>query len=246
MLPVSSLQNPNVKLVRSLSDKKARKEGGQFVAEGLAMLERAEDLGWLPDVVIATKTVQVFTDVKPVIVTDKVMAELSAQNNPHDVLAIFKQKHLPHAKKEGVWLALEEIRDPGNLGTILRTVDAAGLSGVILLGECCDVWSGDSVRASTGSIFAVPIVKMGIPAFADLARGWGGDVVGTAAQAKLDFKMAYERPCLIILGSEARGLSDAVSKACTKLVRIPMKPGVESLNIASSAALLAYEAMRSG
>ncbi len=242
MLPISSAQNATIKLIRSLEDKKGRREANLFVAEGLAMLERAEGLDWQPEYLVATKPSFMFDGLKPLIVTDKLMAELSAQNNPHDVLGVFKQRFQPHAAKEGLWLALEEIRDPGNLGTILRTADGAGAAGVILVGDCCDPYSPESVRASTGSIFAMPIVKMSVAALADLARGWPGAVVGTASNAKADFRTGVRSPALIVLGNESRGLSDEATKACKTLVRIPMRKGVESLNVATAAALMLYQA----
>jgi len=242
LLPISSAQNPTIKLIRSLDDKKGRREANLFVAEGLAMLERAEGLGWQPEYLVATKPAYMFDGVKPLIVTDKLMAELSAQNNPHDVLGVFKQRFQPHAAKDGLWLSLEEIRDPGNLGTILRTADAAGAAGVILVGDCCDPYSPEAVRASTGSIFAMPIVKMSVSALGDLARGWPGAVVGTASHAKADFRVGVKSPALIVLGNESRGLSDEATKACKTLVRIPMRKGVESLNVATAAALMLYQA----
>ena len=96
MLPVSSLQNPVIKRIRSLSDRKGRREAGQFVAEGHAMLERALALGWEPDIFVATKPQTIWEHVKPLLVTEKVMAELSGQNNPLDVLAVFRQRFQPH------------------------------------------------------------------------------------------------------------------------------------------------------
>lgn len=242
MLPISSLQNPTIKLIRSLDDKKARREAGLFVAEGLAMLERAEDLGWEPQNIVATKPMQMFDGMKPSIVTDKVMAELSAQNNPHDVLAVFKQRWQPHPSKEGNWLALEEIRDPGNLGTIIRTADAASAAGLILVGECCDPYAPECVRASTGSIFALPLCRMPQASFIDFLKSWPGDSVATRMDAKQDFRRLYQAPTLIVLGSEARGLSDSISSACKQKVKIPMKQGVESLNVAAAAALMLYQA----
>lgn len=242
MLPISSLQNPTIKTVRSLADKKGRREHGLFMAEGLAMLERAMDLGWMPETVIATKPVQLWENHRPLIVTEKIMGELSAQNNPHDVLATFKPRFQPHPGKSGLWLALEEIRDPGNLGTIIRTADAAGAAGLILLGDCCDPHAPDCVRASTGSIFAMPLVKMNAASFADFAKVFPGDVVGTAGTAKASFRRGYGADCLLVMGSESKGLSQAVSAACKAMVRIPMKPGVESLNVATATALMLYQA----
>lgn len=241
MLPISSLQNPTIKLIRSLDQKKERREAGLFVAEGFAMLERAEALGWVPDFVLATKRVDIFDDVKPTLVTDKVMAELSGQNNPHDVLAVFKQRYQPHPSKEGLWLALDEVRDPGNMGTIIRTADAVDVTGIILVGDCCDPYSPEAVRASTGSIFAVPLVRMNTGAVVDLAGAWQGDVVGTSGSARSDFRRDYRHPVLLAMGSESRGLSSELLRSCTQLVRIPMKDGVESLNVATATALMLYQ-----
>ncbi len=244
MLPISSLQNPTIKLIRSLEHKKDRREAGLFVAEGLAMLDRAEAMGWVPEYLVATKPQAIFDEVKVTIVTDKVMAELSGQNNPHDVLAVFKQRYQPHPTKEGVWLALEEIRDPGNLGTILRTADAVDVSGVILVGDSCDPYSPECVRASTGSIFGVTLVRMKQDGLMDLARAWDGEVVGTAATAKHDFRRVYKSPTLLLMGNESRGLTPDLISSCTNLVKIPMKEGVESLNVAVATALILYQLPR--
>jgi RNA methyltransferase, TrmH family len=241
VLPISSAQNPTIKLIRSLDDKKGRREAGLFVAEGLAMLERAEDLGWEPDFLIATKPTYLFGGQKPHIVTEKLMAEISAQNNPHDVMAVFKQRWQPHPGKTGTWLALEEIRDPGNLGTIIRTAEAANTSGIILVGDCVDPYAPESVRASTGSIFATTIAKMPSPSFTDFLKAWPGESVATLMSAKQDFRKPYKSPTLIVLGNETRGLTEVIANACKIKVRIPMKAGVESLNVATAAALMLYQ-----
>jgi RNA methyltransferase, TrmH family len=246
MLAITSLQNPTVKLIRSLTDKKARREHGLFVAEGLQMMERAIAEGWEPQHLIATKTIALWDTVRPTLVSPEVMAALSQQNNPHDVLATFKlrfERSLAFAEA-GATLALEEIRDPGNLGTILRTADAAGIAAVILIGDCCDAYSPECVRASTGSIFASSIKLVPTAEFIAMCKEWHGDVVGTEMAATQDYRRRYKEPTLLVLGSEARGLSPAVSKACTELVRIPMRKGVESLNVATAAALMMYHAAR--
>ena len=245
MLPVSSLQNPVIKRIRSLSDRKGRRETGQFVAEGHAMLERALALGWQPDIFVATKPQTIWEDVKPLLVTEKVMAELSGQNNPLDVLAVFRQRYQPHPAKEGLWLALEEIRDPGNLGTILRTADATNVSGIILAGNCCDPFSPETVRASTGSIFALPIVNMKVEGLIDLAKAWPGDRGGTRYRLQRTIFAAPTRrqPCCSWAMKRGAYLR-ALSAACNIQVRIPMKPGVESLNLATATALMLYEIVK--
>ncbi len=242
MVPITSQQNPHVKLVRSLEDKKSRREHGLFLAEGLQMLERAAAMDWTPELYFATKPAWIWDAHKPLIVSDKIMSMLSAQNNAHEVLATFKQRWQPHPGKEGLWLALEDIRDPGNLGTIIRTADAAGAAGIILVGECCDPYASECVRATTGSIFAMPLVKMPTVQFVDFLKSWPGETVGTAMNATQDYRRAYKSPTLLVMGSESRGLTASLTQACESLVSIPMREGVESLNVASAAALMLFEA----
>lgn len=244
MLPITSNQNPQFKLIRSLADKKARREHGLFVAEGLQMLERALACGWTPEHLVATKPPGLWDERQPLIISEKLMGELSAQNNPHSVLATFRQKLQPHPGKHGLWLALEEIRDPGNLGSILRTADAAGADGIILVGDCCDPFSPECVRATTGSIFAMAITRMPTQQFVDFQSSWPGSCVGTSMRAKTTYQRHYDAPTLIVLGSESRGLSHPVEAACKTLVSIPMRQGVESLNVAAAAALMLFEAKR--
>ena len=148
-------------------------------------------------------------------------------------------KKLP---RTDVWVALEEVRDPGNLGTILRTADAVGVKGVILIGASCDPYSRECVRATMGSVFAVPLVKTTREAFLDWRPSWPGDVVGTHLEAREDFRKAsYKPPTLLVMGSEGPGLSEAVAEACTRRVKIPMAGGLDSLNLAVATALMLYQ-----
>jgi len=134
------------------------------------------------------------------------------------------------------------VRDPGNLGTIIRTADAVGAAGVILVGTSCDPYSRECVRATMGSIFAVPLVKMTREAFLAWCRGWPGDVVGTHLNCDEDFRKAsYRAPALLVMGSEGPGLSEPLVKACTRLVKIPMAGQLDSLNLAVATALMLYQ-----
>src|SRR5690606_42054985 len=147
-------------------------------------------------------------------VSEPVLTKLASKENPQSMLGVFHQRwgKLPHAPSEGdVWLALEEVRDRGNLGTNIRTADAVGAEGVILIGNCCDPYSREAVRATMGSIFAVPLVKVSREEFLDWRPSWRGDVVGTHLEAREDFRTArYERPVLLVMGSEGPGLSDSL------------------------------------
>ena len=244
MAPVTSLQNPTIKLIRALSEKKFRQETGLFVAEGWDMLDRARKCGWVPEHLVSTEAISPWGETKPLLVSEKIMASLSGQNNPHTALAAFKQRYATGVKQSGLWVALEDMRDPGNLGTIIRTADAVAAAGVILVGKSCDPFSRECVRATTGSVFGVPLVQMEPNAFVALCKSWSGDVVGTHLKAKDDFRRAYTAPTLLAMGSEGRGLSDGLSEACQTLVRIPMFGDTESLNVASATALMLYEIQR--
>ncbi len=244
MVPVTSPQNPTIKLIRSLSEKKFRHETGLFVAEGWEMLDRARKAGWVPEHLVSTEPISAWGETRPILVTEKVMEGLSGQNNPQGALATFKRRYASEVTPKGVWLALEDMRDPGNLGTIIRTADAVAASGVILVGQSCDPYSGDCVRATTGSIFGVPLLRMEIEAFTALCKTWPGDVVGTHLKGTEDFRRTYRSPTLLVMGSERRGLSEELAAACSSLVRIPMPGGAESLNVASATALMLYEVVK--
>ncbi len=166
------------------------------------------------------------------------------QPSGHDVV---RQSWAPsetagQAQEGDVWGALEEVRDTGNLGTIIRTADAVGAKGIVLIGASCDPFARECVRATMGSLFAVPLVKATREDFLKLCAGWRGDVVGTHLDASEDFRKAsYRSPTLLVMGSEGPGLSEAAVAACTKLVKIPMAGRLDSLNLAVATALVLYQ-----
>ncbi len=244
MLIVTSAQNPTIKLIRSLADKKHRQEHGLFVAEGLQVLERARQEGWEPAYLLTTGHAEPWGKAALLQLDERVMGQVSAQKNPPEQIGVFRQRWTETVEPEGVWVALEDMRDPGNLGTIIRTADAAGAAGVILAGQSCDPWSGDCVRATMGSIFGMNLVRMEQKAFLSLLKEWPGESVGTHLKATESYRRAYGAPTLLVMGSEGRGLSDAAAAACSRLVRIPMKGGAESLNVAIATGLMLFEAQK--
>jgi TrmH family RNA methyltransferase len=183
-------------------------------------------------------------------VSQAILAKLAAKENPQTMLGVFEQAWTPLPKPEGVaadavWVGLEGVRDPGNLGTIVRTVDAVGASGVVLIGPCVDPYSYEAVRATMGSIFNVPLVRVGPQEALQWVRHWPGDVAGAHLRSKDDFRSAaYREPTLLLMGSEGPGLSPDLSAACTRLVRIPMVGHIDSLNLAVATALMLYEVRR--
>lgn len=256
---ITSLTNERVKHIRSLEMRKARKESGLFVAEGVSILMTAAEHGHHPETLVyrggsaSSGPARTLVDAsitrgnEVLEVSQAVLEKLAAKDNPQTMLGVFRQvwaepPSLSAIDANTTWLALEEVRDPGNLGTIIRTAHAVGIAGIILVGTCCDAWSRECVRATMGSIFAVPLSRASHEEFAALLRGWRGDSVGTFLAAREDFRKAtYKSPTLLVMGGEGPGLSEAVAKACSKLVKIPMAGQLDSLNLAVATALALYQ-----
>jgi TrmH family RNA methyltransferase len=255
---ITSLTNDRVKAIRALDMRKVRKETGLFVAEGASLLVTARDNGFTPET-IAYQAGSIESGIAKGLVTwalkegaevlevsEAVLAKLSSKDNPQTMLGVFRQRFTAAPKPAVVaqpetWLALEEVRDPGNLGTIIRTCDAVGISGVILAGNCCDPYSLEAIRATMGSIFSVPLVKLEREALLRLMTDWPGDVVATGLDAREDFRKAdYRGPQLVVMGSEGPGLSADASSAATRRVKIPMSGNLDSLNLAIATALTLY------
>jgi len=259
---ITSLQNDRVKLIRSLHMRKARRQTGLFVAEGTSVLVAARHAGWKPKILVfltASASAGIPRDLlrwaeaaeaECLEVSDAVLGKLAAKDNPQTMLAVFERRwHAAPAPdtagSDALWVVLEGVRDPGNLGTIVRTVDAVGASGIVLAGACVDPYSRETVRASMGSIFSVPLVRMKPEGALEWLSRWPGDVVGTRLDATEDFRAGtYRQPALLLMGSEGPGLSPELSAACTRLVRIPMAGRLDSLNLAVAAALMLYEMRR--
>jgi TrmH family RNA methyltransferase len=259
---VSSPANATVKLLKSLDRKKERVETGLFLAEGARLAEEALNHGWVPSCVLAgqnalerPQTAALLARMKKagarvLTASEKVLAAVSRKDNPQTVVAAFKQRlsTLAEFPSDGArrWVALYEVRDPGNLGTIIRTADAAGVSGIILIGQHCDPFSVEAVRATMGSLFAMPIA----PAkFADF-NAWRVKVGARMIAASMHGKAAhdaakYGERSVVLMGNEQAGLPKDVEAECDELVRIPMMGAADSLNLASAASVMIYEAWRS-
>jgi RNA methyltransferase, TrmH family len=255
---VTSLANPLVKDIRALHDKKRRDETGLFIAEGQKLVRDAVEEGWPVQMLVyasagdgpigalAARTKAGGGAVLEV--SAAVLEKITRRENPQNVVGVFRQRYAPESAigRQGVWVALDRVRDPGNLGTVIRTADAAGLAGVALVGASCDAFSLEAVRATMGSIFHIPIARTGEEGLIGQARRHGAQLIGThLTAAAIDYRDAnYRRPLILLMGNEQQGLSDALTAACQQLVRIPMRDGADSLNLAVSTGLMIYEALR--
>ncbi|NBX65452.1 MAG: RNA methyltransferase [Proteobacteria bacterium] len=264
---ITSPANEEIKAIRALERRKERRETGLFIAEGLRHVLEGIDCGWeLHRLVFHTKLAgknEIQTAQRVCVagggqcfeVNDTVLEKLSHKDNPQQVIGVFKQKTLsldffpfsrhtnPEQKKiVSCIVALEQVRDPGNLGTILRTVDGVGADAVILIDQCCDPFSVEAVRASMGSLFAVPIAVATRDEFLVYAKAWQGAVVGThLSDRTVDYREAvYTKPVLLVMGNEQAGLSPELSAALPILVKLPMKGRADSLNLAIATGVMLY------
>jgi TrmH family RNA methyltransferase len=260
---VSSVANDTVKLLKSLGAKKGRTETGLFLAEGARHAEEGLRHGWRPAFAFAgrealerPRTADLMARLKKagartLSASDKVMAALARKENPQMVVAAFHQKldALSDFPTTGHrrFVALYEVRDPGNLGTVIRTADAAGVDGVVLVGKCCDPFSLEAVRATMGSLFAMRLAEGDFTAFDAWRRRTGANVIAASMHGTHRHDQAkWGERSIVLMGNEQSGLPADVEAACDELVRIPMSGSADSLNLASAASVMIYEAWRSG
>jgi RNA methyltransferase, TrmH family len=253
---LSSLANPLVRRARALKGRKGRAESGSFLVEGLHHVGSALEAGWdvdiliyAPDLLSGDYAPSLLEDAErsgltPQPVSVKVMESLADKDNPQGILALVKQRtmRLSDLKTTRSGVALVSPQDPGNVGTILRTIDAVGADALFLLDGGVDLYHPTCVRASMGTIFWKPVVQAGFDEFAAWARDKGILLVGTSAHAHLDYHEISpgDSPWVLLLGNEQKGLSDEQIGACDLTVSMPMRGKVSSLNLSVAAGILLY------
>ena len=259
---VTSLANPLVKDIKALALKKFRDSQNAFMAEGLKLVIDALDLGWTIQTLVfaksalgnaavekvAARTVSVGGTVLEV--SEKVLSAITRRDNPQMVVGVFSQRYANlkdiRPRDGDVWVGLDRVRDPGNLGTVIRTVDAVGAKGVVLIGETTDPFAVETVRATMGSIFAVPVVKATAEAFLAWRKDFKGLVAGTHLKGAVDYRSVdyAGRPVFLLMGNEQQGLPDMLTEACDRLLRIPQAGRADSLNLAVATGVMLFEIRR--
>lgn len=257
---ITAFSNPLVKYARDLRDKRHRREARQFLAEGLRILTEARETGRLPRILfhaaasaghplVHALSVEVEAAGGDAIqTTPDILAKLSGKDNPQAVVGVFDEFAVGLGDLDrtsaDIWLVAERLRDPGNLGTMLRTGDAVGAGALILIGECVDPFSVEAVRASMGALFTVPVVRAEWTAFVDWLRSGPGQLVGLSLDTKKGYRdVSYTPPTFLLTGNEAQGMPEDFAAACDLLVRIPMLGKADSLNAAVATAVMAYEVL---
>jgi RNA methyltransferase, TrmH family len=257
---ITGFSNPLVKRVRSLRDKKHRRAEGLFLAEGLRILTEAWEAGYLPDMIwhapesAAHPLVQKLTAATEAeggdvfVTSPDILSKLSGKDNPGAVIGIYREflTPLPDIDRgiSDLWIVAQSLRDPGNLGTILRTGDAVGAGGLILIDECADPFSVEAVRASMGAIFTQKVAAAPWPDFLAWLRTGQGQLVGTSLNTDLDYQgPRYAAPTFLLVGNESQGLPEAYEAQCDLVVKMPMMGKADSLNAAVATAVMAYEVL---
>lgn len=258
---ITSTSNSRVRDIRSLQRRKERDSRGLAYVEGIRTVLGAleSDLGDVallivaPDLLTSDHALEAIKAaeqrrIERLDVSPEVFKTLSNRDGPQGLAAVVRQRWLSLRSLEledgDIWIALTAVADPGNLGTILRTADAAGASGIILLENSTDPWAHSAMRASTGAIFTRHLVRAEWPAFIAWAREQSVTVVGATDDAESSYRDAdYGSRTVLLMGSEREGLSAQQREACDRLVAIPMHGQVDSLNLGVAASLVLYEVL---
>jgi TrmH family RNA methyltransferase len=253
---ITAFSNPLVKQARGLRDKKNRRAEGRFLAEGLRILTEARSAGFLPDLIFYSEAGhpllrslidETEADGGEAIETSAdILHKISGKDNPQTVLGIYRSFDTAldaiDRKAAPLWIAAQALRDPGNLGTILRTGDAVGAGGLILLDDCADPFSVEAVRASMGAVFTQKIAIARWEEFVPWLRSAPAQLIGTSLNATRDYQQPrYQKPAFVLVGNEQAGLPPVCEQECDVLVKMPMLGKADSLNAAVATAVMAYE-----
>lgn len=257
---ITGFSNPTVKYLRGLREKKHRKAAGQFLAEGLRLLTDARECGKLPEMLVmatgreahplltALEADVLAAGGEVVEMDEDILAKVTGKDNPQAVAGVFAEFDTSLAALDRssakIWLVAQALRDPGNLGTMLRTGDAVGAGGLILIDDCADPFSVEAVRASMGAIFTQQLAQARWDEFLPWLRSGAGQLVAASLRDAQPYRGApYAAPCFLMVGNESRGLPEDYEMACDLRVTMPMKGRADSLNAAVAGAVLAYEAL---
>ena len=258
---ITSRKNTKIKLVRTLSHRKHRDKQGLFVVEGLRHVGEALEAGvriefviTAPDILhgeYAEKLIEILSKNNiPQFDTEKdVFQYIASKDNPQGILAVVRQKlglleqFNPDNFPWGV--AVVAAQDPGNVGTLMRTIDAVGASGLILLDGGVDPFHPTAVRASMGALFSMPIICTSFEVFKLWVKSAGYALYGSSAHAGTRYdQVEYRRPAILLLGGEREGLDEMQLAACDEVVSLPMQGRVTSLNISIAAGIFLYAMMQ--
>ncbi len=257
---ITGFSNPTVKFIRSLREKKHRKREGKLLAEGLRLLTDAREAGRVPEMLVLSTQRDphpLLTELEQAVMSaggevietsPDILSKITGKSNPQGVAGVLAEWDTSLASlgrsSSGIWLVAQALRDPGNLGTMLRTGDAIGAGGLILIDDCADPFSVEAVRASMGAVFTQGIAQARWEDFLPWLRSGPGQLVAASLRDAVPYRSApYAAPCFILVGNESQGLPEAYEAECDLRVTMPMRGRADSLNAAVAAAVLGYEVL---
>jgi TrmH family RNA methyltransferase len=259
---ISSRSNPKIKQARALRQRKARQEAGLLLVEGIRPVGEAVEAGAIVDAIYYAPDLldspfalgliegQSMHGVPCYATTVEVFDSLADKENPQGILAVVRK---PEGKLDELnpqnfaWgVALVAPQDPGNLGTILRTIDAVGASGLLLLDSSVDAYHPSAVRASMGTLFWYPVISASFAAFQQWAGQNAYHVYGTSAHGSVDYREIahYPFPRILLMGSEREGLTPRQAAVCESVIRLPMRGRATSLNLAIATGVMLYAMLK--
>ena len=255
---ITSFSNETVKRLRALRDKKTRKSEGLYLAEGLRIIAEARDSGMLPEIIAYSAAGGVHSLAAEIIAAAEakgadvietspdILSKMSGTDNPQAILGASRQRDTSLAaidrNASPLWIVAQALRDPGNIGTILRTGDATAAGGLILIDDSADPYSVEAIRASMGAIFTQQVATARWEEFVPWLRSEPGQLVGTSLKTDHDYlEPIYEQPCFLLIGNESQGLPAEYEAECDLLVKMPMLGRADSLNAAVAAAVMAFQ-----
>ena len=259
---ITGYSNPTVKSLRALRDKKHRRRAGRFLAEGLRLLTDALDAGRVPETLVladgrdphplvgALEEAVLANGGEVIATAPDILSKITGKDNPQAVAGVFAEFDTAIERldrgRSAIWLVAQALRDPGNLGTMLRTGDAIGAGGLILIDDCADPFGVEAVRASMGAIFTQRLAQARWEEFLPWLRSGPGQLVAASLREAVPYRGApYAAPCFVLVGNESRGLPEAYEDASDLRVTMPMRGSADSLNAAVAAAVLGYEVLAS-
>ena len=257
---ITGFSNETVISIRSLREKKHRKAVRRFLAEGLRLLTDARKSGRIPEMLVlsdAREPHPLLDDLERAVdaaggeiieTSPDILSKITGKDNPQAVAGVFAEfdTGLSTIDRSAapIWLVAQALRDPGNLGTMLRTGDAIGAGGLILIDDCADPFGVEAVRASMGAVFTQAIAQARWDDFLPWLRSGPGQLVGASLRDAKPYREApYTAPCFVLVGNESRGLPQDYEDECDLRVTMPMKGRADSLNAAVAAAVLGYEVL---
>lgn len=259
---IISSSNPVIKLARSLRQRKNREDSGLFLVEGIHNVGAAIEAGWKVSMILYSEDLlrssyandlineqnNLGTRCQPTMAN--VFISVAEKENPQGILAIIHQRITLldelNPKNYSWGVAAIQPQDPGNVGTILRTIDCVGADGLFLLDGGVDAYHPTSVRASMGTLFWKPVLSASFNNFQNWAHSNGYKLIGTSAHAEKDFRTLSleERPSILLLGNEQKGMTPEQMDACDVMISLPMHGQASSLNLSVAAGILLYAMMK--